>query len=201
MADTNKTVGIVIVAFLVVLLGVIFLAQTADQLLTTEKLVTTQQISLADARLRDDGANNINRSYTFHLTNGCPAAIGNWRAEFAGTNAAPGECGIEILTVWNSSGALAAGNYTAYAASTNCTGVGGLIGQQGELNFTNSTGIIAQESNITYVTYRYCGSSYQRGFSKTALLMVPGFFALAILCSIAFIIFWILRNEGVEIEI
>jgi len=194
MVDYSKTMGIVMTAFLIILLGIVFLAQTADQVQTSAKQYATDTLSLADARMRDDVTGDINESYTFHLTYGCPSAIGDWRDALS-----PGECSTEILSVTNITGdTLLAANYTAYADATNCTGVGG-VAEQGDINFTNSSGLILNTDNTTYVTYSYCGSSYQSGFGRTMLTLVPGFFALAILVSIAFVIFWVLRNEGVDI--
>ena len=55
--------------------------------------------------------------------------------------------------------------------------------------------------NTTYVTYTYCPNEYvTSGWAKNITNLVPGFFVLALFIAAAFIIFYILRNEGVSID-
>jgi hypothetical protein len=73
---------------------------------------------------------------------------------------------------------------------------------RGSLSLVNTLNLNTSLSNTTTITYDYCTEDYlAEGWGRTVLNMVPGFFALAILIGVAFVIFWILKKEGIEMDI
>jgi hypothetical protein len=55
-------------------------------------------------------------------------------------------------------------------------------------------------NGFTKVTYTYCPDEYvNESWQRTILNLVPGFFVLAILIGTAFIIFYVLKKEGIEL--
>lgn len=91
---------------------------------------------------------------------------------------------------------------------TNNTGT--VLTKDTDYSFTGSTGLLEMLNTTTtnstkmgalvYYSYDYCGSNYVSGWGKTMLNMIPGFFALAVLLGVAFVIFYVLRKEGVDID-
>ena len=65
---------------------------------------------------------------------------------------------------------------------------------------TNTTYALYPTNN-TYVSYTYCPDDYVGGWAGTVANLVPGFFVLGILLGVVFVIFFVLRNEGVEFNI
>jgi len=181
MADNNKTIGIVMTSFLIILLGVVFLSQTADQVnaATNRQFINSESVPIS---FNSTGVPNDTLRYS--VAN--PPT--GWRAS--------GACPLANVVIANSSG-HALTITTDYILSTSYGNF--TIVNNADNNDSGAHGL--DSSNATFVSYSYCGSSYQTGFSATILQLVPGFFALAILCAIAFIIFWVLRNEGVQIDI
>jgi hypothetical protein len=186
----NKTIGILISVAVVLLMGVILIQIIADNSYpkTVRTAIASETINIAPARL---AGNAINASYYFHLSKGCPYATA-WRQD-AGT-----ECQIDYNWVRNSSGALLTDPTDVVKISNGgiCAGY-----QSGDIRFANSALMNATVTNTTTVSYSYCADDYMtQSWSRTILNMVPGFFALGILLSAAFVIAWILKREGIGID-
>lgn len=173
--DNTPAVGILISVFIAILLGVVMLTISAGQVNDITGLDSNvdaaQTITMVDA-------NSVNETITYTVT-GAPTG---WQAQ------ATDGCALTNFVLTNSSGTVLtdATDYTVDLAT-------------GTYTMGNTTAVIAMGDNATLATYSSCPDGYQTGFGGTVLNMVPGFFALAILVSVAFLIFWILRREGIEL--
>jgi len=184
----NKTVGIIIGAAVVLILGIVLVSIIAEQSNNaTSTTVYTQSLTIP----RNDTANGVNSSVKFHLTHGCPYATNDFRGEIG--------CELTILSVKNVSGVALTDptDYVGYANGAVCSG-----NVSGDLIFKNSTNLVAQLSNATTITYSTCAEDYvAQSWGRTMLNMVPGFFAMAILIGAAFLIFKITKTEGIDLEV
>jgi len=183
----QKTIGIVITFAILFLMGAIFVGVVASS--TAERTVQTKITETVDFTAAKNGSGAINETYYFHLNKGCPYADG-WRID-AG-------CAITNYGVKNSSGAtLTSGtDYTFVPDGTTCSGYA-----SGDLRFLGTALMNATVVNTTTIEYSYCQDGYVYGWSGTILKMVPGFLALGLLIAIAFLIFYVLRAEGVKIDL
>lgn len=186
MVDSTKTlIGIVTLAFVLVLIGVVVLNEASKEVVKiTDTVGTVETLSLAAARGTGGTMNQdirINLSDTAKVTGTWKAAISN--------------CLISTVEVKNSTGGV-----LTEGDCTDATGPDYVhnASEQG-IHFCNTVDINNSLSNVTTVGYTYCGSGYQTGFSATTLDLVPGFFGLAIMVSIAFMIYWVVRREGLEL--
>lgn len=187
----NKTIGILLATAIAVLVGVILINIVSESTVTkTNQIYVTDTINISGARI---DSNDINESYFFHLTKGCPMKAGGWRTDYHTA------CALTagLVTNGSSAGGVFEGttDYILYTDNDECTG--NVTG--GDLSLVNSSHMYFSNPNITYVTYGYCSDEYLGGFSGTMLDLVPGFFAIALLVGSAFIFFWIMKNEGIEI--
>jgi hypothetical protein len=183
----NKTVGLIIAAALIMILGVVFINVVSQEVANrTQYTTTTETVNIAGARL---AGGQVNSSYWFHLKYGCPAKT-QWRTDTG--------CSLVPLSVKNSTGATLT-DPTDYVFLTNggwCTGV-----DAGDIRFVGSELMNATIQNTTTVTYKYCADGYLSGWSSTIANLVPGFLALAILVAIAFLIFFVLKANGIELKV
>ena len=170
--DNTPLVGIMISVFIAVLLGVVMLSISADQV---------NDITGLQATTDDVVTHTINTSAAVATaaTTVTEAPTG-WKAN--------GECALTNFVLTNSTG-TALTLTTDYAVDLDA----------GTYTLVNSTAVAALGDNVTIASYTYCPDGYQTGFGKATLNLVPGFFALAILVSVAFLIFWVLRKEGIDI--
>jgi hypothetical protein len=182
----NKSIGIIISAVVAILLGAIFVGIIAHEgSNVTTKTSYAQVLSIP----RNNTANGVNSSVKFHLTHGCAMNASDWRSD-AG-------CNLEVVSLINVSGySYNSGNFTFNTANADCgTNV------SGDLIFLNSSQLVAQESNLTLITYLACPDTYvSQSWGRTIMNMVPGFFALAILAGIVYLIFVIARSEGIDLD-
>jgi len=174
--DNTPLVGIMISVFIAILLGVVMLSISADQVNDITGLQTTTDADVTEVI-------NLSVSPSTSAVTLTQAPTG-WKAN--------GECALTNFVLSNSTG-------TAFTVTTDYV----VDLDAGTYTLTNSTAIIAlgASDNVTSASYTYCPDGYQTGFGSATLNMVPGFFALAILVSVAFLIFWVLRKEGIEFDI
>jgi hypothetical protein len=183
----QKAIGLMITFAIVFLMGTIFVGVVSQQVADRTQLTTaaTETIDFTAARLPN---NLINGSYYFHLKYGCPAKT-QWRTD-AG-------CGINDVFVKNSTGDTL-DDPTDYVFISNgavCSGV-----SSGDFHFVNSETMNTTITNTSTVSYTYCADGYVSGWGATITNLVPGFLALAILCAIAFLIFYVLKSEGIDLR-
>jgi len=185
MADNNNlgTVGIIISLFIAVLIGAVILNISAGQV----NDLTGLDYTTDSAQLITRNTTGIDASVTYTVSE----APTGWKAasdsgcaltNFVLTNGTTGGAGTFTVTT-DYVVDLQHGTYTMVNSATALALLGGETGND----------------NSTVASYNNCPDGYQSGFGGASLNLIPGFFALAILVSVAFLIFWILRREGVDI--
>lgn len=170
----NKSVGIIIATAVALLLGVVLISIIADTTITsTDKRTSTDTISVAAAKAAARDVNDTTFTVTYPPT--------NWETT---------DCPLTGVSITNSSGTTL--TETTDWTMTKSSGVFNLVN-------TSTTAAAFVSNNNTLVTYQYCDTSYvNSSWGRTILNMVPGFFALALLLGGAFIIYFVLREEGVN---
>ena len=175
----NRSVGIILSLAIAILLGVILV-----QIIAGETVTKTSTVGAFDESHAIDvlGFPDINETAVYTLTN----APSGWKTE---------QCPLTSFVLTNGSDALtdttdyivdlSAGTYTLVDnADTNESGVYQLY-----------------DLNTTYASYYYCGNDYlAASWGRSLLNLVPGFFVLAILIGAAFVIFYILKAEGIKLD-
>ena len=183
MADNNNlgTVGIIISLFIAVLIGAVILNISAGQV----NDLTGLDYTTDSAQLITRNTTGIDASVTYTVSE----APTGWKA------ASDSGCALTNFVLTNGTAGQTFTVTTDYVVDL----------QYGTYTLVNSTTAFALfggetgNDNTTVASYNYCPDGYQSGFGGSALNLIPGFFALAILVSVAFLIFWILRREGVDI--
>jgi len=183
----EKTVGIIISIGIVVLLGVILVGIVSDQAV----LVTQLKVAPAESQNlfsngcwhESSGVQQVNGTTDINCNSTLAYAPTDWRAE---------DCQISSVVVLNNTKALTAGVDYNFFPKT---------GTLQMLNTTRTSSGAAGlgADNATLTSYNYCGSDYiNQSWARTVLDLVPGFFVLALLVAAAFVLFWILKQEGVD---
>lgn len=194
MEKNSKTIGIIISIGIVVLMGAILVQILADQTQTkvgyafqTDTFTLVREPSPSTLYNTSRG---INTTYTYTLSKVDDA----WRQDFPAC--------AKAFTIDPTAGAV--GNLRLYNASGTILENGVdyvIVSGVNSITFEN-TALINQSANTVSAKYRTCpATEYVGGWGQTVLKMVPGFFALAILIGAAFCIFWILRQEGIQIDV
>lgn len=169
MPDIDK----VILGFIVVILGVVFIGIIASQVLenTEQDYVANESINIAPARL---AAGSINTTYQFTLGQ----APDSWKLNNA-------DCQINNFFFRNQTGSTLSSG-TAYT----------LTAGTGKLVLANVANLNGTQSNITTVSYNYCGNDYlNQGFGRSTLKLTVGMIALAILVGIVSLIYFYVRKN------
>ena len=175
MDKNSSVIGIIISVFIAILLGVVMLSISADQVNDITGLVANTD----SAAVMTFDAAGINETLEYTVTN----APTGWKS------ASDGGCALTNFVLSNASGS-ALTLTTDYIVDL----------QYGTYTMVNTTATAyLGATNTTIASYTTCPDGYQTSFGGTVLNMVPGFFALAILVSVAFLIFWILRREGIDL--
>ena len=174
----DQYIGVLILGFVIILMGVILVSQVADQtVLTTQKGTQTENLNLVVARIAG-GA--LDPAVKFNLSTGAPNVEHpnvNWRFNDAYTDCIP-----TTVTVKNQSGSTM--TVTTDYAYTKATGTLTLVNNP-NMNFSEGAG-----ANTSTVTYGYCQNQYMAtSWNRTILNLVPGFFALGVFVFAAFLIF------------
>jgi len=187
MAEKNNNLlGMAIMMAVAILLGVILIQIIAD--LTADKVQLVQQTdTLTLVKVGATEANNV--TYEYQLS----ALDDPWRADFSECSKSTLATGTNII-IYNSTGA----EMTENGACTDTTNEYYIIEGQSTLLICNVEN--TNHSTTMTVEYNTCPSSeYVGGWAQTIFKLIPGFFALALLISAAFLIFRILKKEGIEI--
>jgi len=184
--EKNSAVGLLVVSFVAILIGVIGISIIAENINgVTQRTLATENLNLTPAITNYSWAD-----YT-HINLSTHSLQDGFRADYS-------ECAVSALTTIT--------NYSGTAMTTpehyNFTAASGAIpayiqiptnGSAG--NWTNPT------SNVSTVTYWYCSDDYLGGWQGTIVDLVPGFFAIGIMIVSAFLIIWIMRKENIDIGI
>jgi len=123
-----------------------------------------------------DGA--VNNSIRFTLTN---AIYDGFRTDLS-------ECEVTSITLKNQTG-------TALTPTTDYT----FTADTAILTLNNVNALNSSSSNTTTAVYSYCADDYVGGWARTITNMVPGFFALALLGAAIFVIYIIMKREGLDL--
>lgn len=184
----NQTVGIIIGVGVAVLLGIVLVQIIAESTTTVTTLSTaTDTLNIAGAR--NDGLKSINASKGYNASDilTYPAST-SWKANYDA-------CAIKTIRMKNQTGDI-------LTDGVDYNWVDDGNGARGSLSLVNTLALNTSLSNTTTITYDYCGDDYvAEGWGRTVANLVPGFFALALLIGAAFVIFWILKKEGIEMDI
>ena len=184
--EAKTTTGIAISVGVAILLGVILIQIIADQTVSKVQLVPqTDTFTL----VRQGATTHINETYVYRLSKVDDA----WRADISECSKAkiidPTSGTTGNLRLYNSSGGII-DNGEEYIVVTGVNSV-----KFKDADDINGTGTTAT------ATYRTCPTEYVSGWGSTIVRLVPGFFAIAILLGAAFVIFYILKREGVDLGI
>ena len=174
MEKNTPLVGIMITMFIAVLLGAVMISISADQV----NDVTGLKAVADEATTHTINYSAIIATDTVTLAQ----APTGWKAD------STDGCALTNFVLANSTG-------TALTVTTDYV----VDLAAGTYYLTNSTTVQALGDNVTDASYSYCPDGYQTGFSATSIKLIIGFFALAIMVSVAFLIFYILRREGIDL--
>ena len=165
------SLGKVIFAFLLLLIGISLLVVTATQ--TNEKVTLLRGTQVIDTTLGRYGDGNlINESYVYTVTTVGDTSVDCPFTDFVLTNVTGQE--------------RVAGNYTFINGGRYLTYVNGTA----MINLTDAAGASGTLENTTYINYTYCPAGYmQQGWGRSTIKIVPGFFALALM-AIGIGLFW-----------
>ena len=188
MVESKTVVGLVTLAFLIVIIGVVILNEASKEVIKiTDTVGNIETLSLAPAR---GTGGTLDVDIGINLSNTAKVR-GTWKESVS-------DCLISTVEVRNSTtGVLTEGTACTTAAGPDYV----RNASEQAVHFCNTLDVnnSIAGSNTTYVAYSYCGPGYQTGFSSTIMDLVPGFFGLAIMVSIAFMIYWIAKKEGIEL--
>ena len=188
MEKGNKTVGIAIAVAVAILMGVILIQIIADQ--TAQKVQLVQQTDTLTL-VKQGATNHNNITYDYQLTKLDNA----WRETFPECSKSTLAVGTNII-IYNSTGAEMMNN----GACSTLTNEYYIVEGKSTLLICDA----ADTNSSTTMTVRYntCPSEgYVGGWAQTVFKLIPGFFALALLIGAAFVIFKILKEEGVDLQI
>lgn len=177
--EQKTAVGIIILLGVATLMGAILIGIISEQTVANTKKVTAQMenFSTLASRVPVGGViNNTEYRVTYYPT--------SWKQE---------DCPITIVRLGNST--------TAYTDDTDYF----FNDKYGNWTLKNTVvvnGTNGGNENYTYVTYTYCPDNYiNLAWGRTVNDLVPGFFALGILIGAAFVIFWVLKREGIDLKV
>ena len=190
----EKSLGIIISVAIAILIGVILVQIIAGEIVNKAQLYTvTDTFTL----VRDPPGGLYNTSNGINTTYSFSPAFSNvddaWRQDITecakkATIDPSGSTAAGSLWVYNSSGSIMA-NGVDYVVVTGINSI----------RFLN-TADMNGTANTATVVHKTCPTEYVSGWGQTVFLLVPGFFVLAILLGAAFVIFYILRQEGIQID-
>jgi hypothetical protein len=170
----NSSAGKLIAAFVLLLLGIVFIAQAASMgsAITSRTAVNNEAVSYTSAF--QETSTQINTTVSFTLANN-PTG---WKSD---------DCPLTGVVFTNSSG-------TAWTSGTDYT----LTASTGVFTLGNTILVNATTTNQTYVDYQYCGNDYMNlSWGRTGINLVPGFFALALLLISVGLFYNIAKENGI----
>jgi hypothetical protein len=187
MEKAKSPIGIIIAVAVAILLGAVLVVIMAEQtnLVSQKTNVFNENHTLVGCWNATGPKGQVDE-----LKTGCNITVTNaptsWKTE---------NCPITSVVVMNA---------TTSAKSTAV--------ESTDYNLFDTTGIVQllnttfwEQNNVTNRTqlfYTYCGDNYvDSSWGRTVLNMTPGFFILGILIGTAFVIFWVLKREGVELDV
>ena len=178
MEKGNNTIGMLLAAFVCLFLGLALIGVVATQTNDITDLVPSQETLSIQGAKTADGATLPYKEMYLNIIND---SRGGWRASLP-------ECTIaslvQTMSISNGSKILNSGNYSISAVN-------------GSIRFLNTHDVNWTVSNVTYVSYNKCPDNFVSGWAGNMLVLVPGFFALALLgCAIA-LFYQVAKETGI----
>lgn len=173
--------GKLVAAFVTILLGVILISTIAGEALDkTDKNVAVNEVKSLAALYVSGKINETATGNNFLVTN----APTGWKST---------DCPLTSVSITNSTGsALTVTTDYVVTASTGSV----LIKNTAATNITNFNS--GGATNDSLITYTYCPDNYMNlGWGRTLLLLVSGFFAIAILLVGVGLFYSVAKDTGV----
>lgn len=170
----NSSVSKLIAAFVLLVIGIVFVSQVAviGSEITSKTGITDEVIDYTTAF--QESSDQINETITFTVANN-PTS---WKVI---------DCPLTSIALTNSSGSTwTSGTDYTFTAATGTFTIGNTID-------TNVTA-----DNYTYVDYIYCGDDYMNlTWGRTGINLVPGFFALTMLLISVGLFYSVAKENGI----
>lgn len=173
MVDSKA--AILISVFVALIIGIALIGPTSDQILGITELDSNTE----ETYITMINSTDVNETYEYTVA-GAPAT-GSWQAAEDG-------CPLTNFVMTNTTGTVLvdATDYTIDLAT-------------GTYTLSNTSSMVNLADNTTITMYSTCPDGYQSGWGRTMLILIPGFFAIAILLVVAFLVFNILKRENINI--
>ena len=172
-----------ITAFVLVLLGTVLVGVIATQALANTSLTVqgNEKHFITNTSKNDNNLTFLNESTIYKVTN-YPT---DWK---------PAQCPLSDFVLTNKTGAvLAEGASNGYVLNA-AAGTYYLRNTAGSLALAMGSG----SDNATYATYKFCPDAYvTNSFGRTALLLIPGFFALALMLAGVALFYSVGKETGI----
>lgn len=171
----GKNAGLLIAAFVMIVIGASLIAIIAQQEQGVTKLKSASLESVDITSLRY-AYNQMNATKNINVAKYYNTSY-PWKNQDS-------DCNMEVSRFGNAT--------TAFTKTTDY-----VLGTSGTLTVLNTTVTVESVPNATTITYTYCGDDYMsESWSRTILDLVPGFFALAIMGVGVALFFGVLKKEG-----
>jgi hypothetical protein len=182
----KSSVGILISAFVAILIGIVAVSIIAGNVVNkTDLTYVTENVDISSQVITNDPSNIANGRVNLSTH----SLYDSFRTDYP-------ECEVTTIIFKNQSGTTMS-SPTQYNFTKGTSTAKGYI----VLANSNSSYWAATTSNITTAYYGYCADDYIPGWSGTVMDLIPGFFALGILIAGVFVMFWIFKKEGIDIGI
>jgi len=177
MAELNTTSKLIL-AFVTLMLGAVLIGVIATQgLLVTDKITVVDEFMDFSAKM-DGGANQVNESGPNNTVTYSPEG---WKVL---------DCPITNVVVTNSTG-------TVWVLNTDYL----LDASQGDIAILNTTSTNVTNTNSlnsSLIDYTYCDDNYMNiSWGRTAVNLVSGFFALAMLLISVGLFYSVAKDAGI----
>jgi hypothetical protein len=190
MPENNKTLSILLIAFVALVFGVIAVQVISQQSnLNTEKVYTTETLTIDNTNALIN-ATFINQSPIYLSTNSLQSGF---RTDYS-------ECEVTALDyVTNNTGVVKPiifdFNFTKASGSTRAYITIAKVATD-DTTEKDWIDLVGTGGNKTTVGYTYCPNNYIGGWGGTIQDMVPGFFALGVLGVALLFALYVFREQG-----
>lgn len=185
MEKGNNTVGLLVAAFVCLFIGLSLIGVVATEVNSrTDLTPTTQTVSL----VKGNGAatNGNNNTYNYPITE----ISEDWKQDVSECSAATLGTSTNIV-VYNSTGSEMMNN----GACTDINNDYYYVNSAKTIRLCNSA--VMNTTTTATLRYQACADDYVQGWAGNMLILIPGFFALALLgCSLA-LFYAVANNTGI----
>jgi len=173
----QKNIALIVTGFVTLLIGILLISTVATQgnAVTEKTIVLDETKTFTSTCLAPQGGGQINESDA-----DCNYTVTNYPSGWKIT-----DCPLTSVVVSNATRAFTLNTDYRVFAST------------GIIQMLNSTSTDAGAANTTLVDYAYCSDGYMnQTWGRTAIDLVAGFFAIALLLVSVGLFYQVLKNEG-----